>query len=105
MTLTKTSQIKKKANFYLNNAYKLDSYLWQVYGNYSRAKEKAFDYCLELVNKYKGRNFRILGANTCTFSFGFIGFVPNENTGELEESFIYITRDYDRYIPLSLLND
>lgn len=64
----------------------------EVYSRYSQAKQAAYDYCMNLVREYYGYSPRIIGANTCTFSFGFIGVIDGK------EAFFYITRDYDRYI-------
>ena len=51
--------------------------LYDCYDRPSTAKERAFKYCEELRDKYQDVETRsyygILGYNTCTFSYGFIG--------------------------------
>jgi hypothetical protein len=89
MTHTTNKQIKQAQRVH-ENATACN--LWQVYGNYSHAKQRAFEYCLELMNKYRGSMGRILTYNTFCFSFGFIGEINGKS------AFFYITRDNDRYI-------
>lgn len=67
-------------------------FLHEVYNTWSNAKENAYAYCMGLMLKYHGNTPRIIGANTCTFSLGFIGEIDGR------KAFFYITRDYDRYI-------
>lgn len=88
----------------IKNAYEsyLKSYnycLSDCYSNWSYHKEDAFNYCRDLVNKYEGRQGRIIGYCIMSFSYGFIGKINNK------EAFFYITRDYDRYIYLEDLED
>jgi len=73
----------KKSNFI---------HLWDCYDRYSHAKERAFDYCRQLMFKYEGFDLRIIGFNCMQFSAGF-QFVDKE-TGALK--FMYITKAYDR---------
>lgn len=68
--------------------------LRDVYSSFSGAKESAYDYCCELFRKYDGERFRIIGANTFGFSVGFLADID----GKI--SFVYITKDYDRYAPI-----
>ena len=69
--------------------------LSQCYNNYSIAKGRAFDYCLELVLKYQGGvTYRIISYNQTMFTFGFIGQY------EGKKAFFYITKDYDRVMLL-----
>ena len=68
--------------------------LRDCYGSYSYAKERAFNYCKELCDKYNGTGLKIIGYNTCGFSCGFVGLVDNKKV------FVYITKDYDRYLEL-----
>lgn len=75
---------KKSSNYILEDCY----------GHYSHAKNKAMKYCIDLQFKYNGRGLQIIGYNSHTFSVGFIGTVDGK------ESFVYITKTYDRYIPL-----
>lgn len=94
MTKTTSKQIKNAyESFKRSSAYSLHD----VYGSYSQAKENAYNYCRNLCRQYDGTSFAIIGANTMTFSAGFIGTVDGE------ECFVYITKSYDRYIPLSLI--
>lgn len=67
-------------------------FLHEVYSRWSQAKESAYNYCTNLMVEYQGHTPRIIGANTCTFSLGFIGEIDGR------KAFFYITRDYDRYI-------
>lgn len=69
-----------------------ETHLGEVYNTWSNAKERAYDYCLELVRKYNGYNYRILGANSCVFSFGFIGEINGR------KAFFYITHTADRFM-------
>lgn len=89
MKHTKNAQIKGAFTAYQRATAR---YLHEVYRSWSNAKESAYDYCTDLMLKYQGHSPRIIGANTCTFSFGFIGVIDGK------EAFFYITRDYDRYI-------
>lgn len=67
MTTIKAST--KKGQTMLNNAKNHEGvYLWQVYGNASRAKENAWEWCFEQFTKENGRNFRIISHNTFAFS-------------------------------------
>ena len=68
--------------------------LGHVYGRYSEAKARAWDYCLSLADKYNGGALRILSANTMIFTVGFVGEINNR------KAFFYITPSYDRYIYL-----
>ena len=69
-----------------------DRTLHDVYATYSIAKEKAYAYCVQLMNKYNGYDLRIISHNTNKFTVGFIGYVNDELC------FFYITADYDRYM-------
>lgn len=69
------------------------SNLWNCYGRYSHAKEKAFDYCRQLCYVFGGYNMRIVSHNTFTFCVKF-DFVHPE-TGVLCTA--YITPAYNRY--------
>lgn len=66
----------------------------ECYNNPSYAKQNAFEYCLALHQKYNGNyNYVILGYNSMSFSFAFIGKHPENN----RDIFVYITKDYDRF--------
>lgn len=69
--------------------------LSDVYDSCSDAKHKAYDYCLELFEKYHGTNFRIVGHNCMVFTVAFEGVLPE--TGEV--GIFVITRDYDYFHP------
>lgn len=83
------------ARYIKSNLYTLAD----CYTSNSRAKENAFAYCRELVEKYNGRQGRIIGYNSQTFSYGFIGYIGNK------QAFFYITKDYDRFILVDELED
>lgn len=72
--------------------------LQYAYKSYSTSKAEAFDYCLDVACRlfaYRYGRVKILGSNSHTFSVGFYGMYDNEMV------FVYITKDYDRYIKLS----
>lgn len=62
-----------KEAMYITAMYKRssDTELWQVYGNYSRAKAEAFDYCKRLMAEHDGSDLRILSHNTFMFTAAF----------------------------------
>lgn len=92
MTHTKNATIKHAFERYANsNLYTLRD----CYAKHSTAKENAYHYCIRLyLDTPAGRQPRIIGYNSMTFSFGFIG----KHNGK--DAFFYITRDYDRFIYL-----
>ena len=45
--------------------------LWEVYGKYSHAKQRAMDYCKELQYRLNGYEATITGAATYFFSYAF----------------------------------
>lgn len=94
MTKCTSKQIKNAYKQFLKSC---NYSLYDCYGNFSRAKENAFKYCLNLVNKYNGIHYKIIGFNSMQFSFGFVGEIDGQ------KAFFYITKDYDRFIPLNLL--
>lgn len=95
MTYNKTKTIKNAYEIYLkSNLYTLND----CYANASYNKQKAYNYCRDLLVKYNGRQGRILGYNTMVFSYGFIGEMDGK------PAFFYITRDHDRYIFVEDLN-
>ena len=95
MTHTTAKVIKNAYNAYLNSN---DCTLFDCYKNASYYKQRAYDYCLSLVQKYNGQAWCITGYNSQVFSFGFIGEIDGK------AAFFYITRDYDRYIYLDELD-
>lgn len=100
--------MKRTNNKQINEAYQ--RYLFgttngDIYSAYQRPsvrKVHAWNSCEELCRKYEGTGLRIIGHNSMIFSAGFIGYVENEETGELEKSFVYITPSYNRYMPLEV---
>ena len=83
------------ARAYLNYLHSRNTTLNECYARHSYAKDDAFDYCIGLMHMYNGYGLKIIGYNQMTFSVGFIG----EYNGE--ESFYYITANYDRAMTLS----
>ena len=67
----------------------------QCYTKHSYAKDMAFEYCIDLMRRYDGYGLKIIGYNQMTFSAGFIGIYDGD------ESFFYITVNYDRVMTLS----
>lgn len=78
------------------SSYQQSNYytLRDCYASYSYAKERAFNYCKELCDKYNGNGLKIISYNIFGFSCGFIGIIDNKKV------FVYITKDYDRYLEL-----
>lgn len=68
---------KKAQNLIHNYEYANASELWQVYDNYSYAKQRAFEWCKERMHELDGYGFRICTFNTfqftCAFKFMFEG--------------------------------
>ena len=91
----KTQNIKDAYHRYLMST---DYDLQDVYTTCSLRKAYAYNYCIELMNKYDGHTLKIIGYNTTTFSAGFIGVVDGK------DAFVYITKSYDRFIYLDELN-
>lgn len=85
------SRIRAAADRYIYYKKSRVDCLEDVYTTYSKAKQHAYDYCLRLCAKYNGHEFRIISANTCSFSVGFEFEHPE--TGLL--MFAYITKDYN----------
>ena len=46
--------------------------LEDCYNNYSYAKERAFDYCINKMQEMGGKYGCIISYNTCFFSFAFV---------------------------------
>lgn len=69
-----------------------DRELYQVYNNYSRNKEYAFERCRSLMYDLEGYGLRIISSNSMQFT---VGFEFQDTSGS--PMFAYITRDYDRY--------
>lgn len=59
----------KKGQAMINSANHYEGYsLRDVYGNYSYAKENAYNYCIAQCAKENGYNFHICSHNTFSFS-------------------------------------
>lgn len=67
MTIIKAET--KKGQSMIERANNCEGYsLHDVYGSFSRAKENAWEYCLNLCHKENGYNFHIISFNTFGFS-------------------------------------
>ncbi|MBO5828909.1 MAG: hypothetical protein J6R59_10730 [Paludibacteraceae bacterium] len=67
--MTTIKATTKRGQTMLNNASYNEGYsLRDVYGNFSYAKEKAYNYCLAQCAKENGYNFHICSHNTFNFS-------------------------------------
>ena len=87
-----TTQMKNAYHQFLGQYFQS---LRDCYDRPSEAKEAAYDYCLDLCNRYNcSYNYTIMGYNTFSFSFGFAGEINGK------EAFFYITKSYDRFIYL-----
>lgn len=105
MKIQNTKQLRGQYELYDNirNArftgyYRYGRSLDDVYDSYSSAKQRAWNYCESLMNEYDGNGMIILGHNCMTFSVGFIGYINGL------KHFFYITRDYDRALPLEKMD-
>lgn len=65
--------------------------LSDVYGSYSTAKERAYNYCTKLCDRFNGWGFQIVGHNCMTFSVQFKFENPLNGCIMLA----HITRDYN----------
>lgn len=63
--------------------------LYDVYGRYSSAKAKAWDYCKELMYKFNGYGLKVISANGYQFTAGFM-FEEDGKT-----MFMYISKSHD----------
>lgn len=105
MRIQNTKQLRSVFNLYqsVRNAtitgyWKYGRTLDDVYNNYSSAKKRAYWYCEDLMKAHDGDGLIILGHNCMTFSVGFIGYINGL------KHFFYITRDYDRALPLEKID-
>ena len=73
--------------------------IFSAYEKPSIYKTRAWDRCVEMMNSYDGYGFIILGHNCMQFSVGFIGYIDGL------KHFFYITRDYDRAMPLEKMDE
>ena len=67
--------------------------LSNCYASYSENKERAYNYCLNLMRKLNGFGLKIISYNCMFFTVGFLFTDPE--TGVIR--FAYITKDYDRF--------
>lgn len=65
--------------------------LYHAYTRPSTAKERAWNYCVELMVKYNGYGLKVLSYNTFMFTAAFL-FTDPEN-GNIK--MMYITPNYD----------
>jgi len=72
--------------------------IWDAYEKPSIYKVRAWERCKGLAVELDGTTPLILGKNTMQFSVGFIGYVNGL------KAFIYITKDYNRYMPLEKMD-
>lgn len=63
--------------------------LYDVYGRYSAAKAKAWDYCKELMYQFNGYGLKVIHANGYQFTAGFM-FEEDGKT-----MFMYISKSHD----------
>ena len=83
-----TTKIEHKE--YYKKLFSTDSiYLEDCYDKFSRAKEKAYNYCLDFYEELDGYHFRITGYNCNTFTCAYL-FDTSEN-----QYIIVHTRTYD----------
>lgn len=90
----KKSNTKTLKNAYENWQQSSNYTLRDCYSSYSCEKGRAFNYCKELCEKYNGYGLKIISYNIFGFSCGFVGLIDNKKV------FVYITKDYDRYLEL-----
>ena len=95
--------LEKSVTKFMKQKYRdyIRSDMYSLYDKYqcpSIAKHRAWDYCEDLCKDYNGHGLRLVGGNTMSFSAGFLCDVDGE------PSYVHITKDYDRYIPLSVFD-
>ena len=105
MLIQNTKQLRAMHDLYhgiryaeFTGYYRYGRDLDDVYDSYSDAKRRAYQYCLNLMEEYDGDGIVILAHNCMTFSVGFYGYINGL------KHFFYITRDYDRALPLEKIN-
>lgn len=90
-----TATLRRAYNNYCGSSNRI---LSDVYGSYSTAKDNAYNYCVDLMEKYNGNDLRIISYNTFMFSAGFTFEVLDNETNEVRRAFCYITPSYDRFM-------
>lgn len=82
-------QVEIYKRYQNSNDYCLD----HVYGRYSREKERAWDYCLNMfLSKPNATGLKVISYNTFQFTAGF-EYCDEETDKDM---FMYITRDHVR---------
>ena len=90
-----TATLKRAYQDYCGSSHRT---LSDVYGRYSTAKDNAYTYCVDFMEKFNGNDLRIISYNTFMFSAGFTFEVLDSETGEVKRAFCYITPAYDRFM-------
>ena len=62
---------KKQNAMYENYKCAHATHIDQLYGNFSSAKLRAYEYCSTDCVNHRGYDFRVFGANSCFFSAAF----------------------------------
>ena len=71
--MTKLKRNTKRAKTFIKEYWTSTRYnLDDCYNNYSSAKERAYDYCINKQNKMSGYDGRIISYNCCFFSYAFM---------------------------------
>ncbi|MBO6272780.1 hypothetical protein J6O48_08385 [bacterium] len=93
MTKKQTGLFNSYYHAYMNGA---KTELYQVYGNYSRAKQAALDYCKVLQNRFGGYNATIVGHSSHFFSYAFLYYDADIK----KECLCYCTHANDYKFPI-----
>lgn len=89
MTVTNQKRVARgNTNRYANST---DYSLYHAYARPSVAKQRAWAYCEELMNKYEGWGLKVLSYNTFMFTAAFL--FEDKETGVIQ--MMYITPNYD----------
>ena len=86
------NQLKEKYQQYQNST---NYGLYDVYNSFSREKENAYIYCVNLCDKNNGENLKIVSYCINQFTMGF-EFTNDDG----KKCFCWITKDYDRFCEL-----
>lgn len=96
--MIKLTQIKRQLgieNQYDRNFNSGRTDLQHFYGRYSYAKEKAMEYCKDLMFELDGYGGAIINHNTFIFTYGFYYDKVDDETGEVYQNFCYITPSHN----------
>ena len=63
--------------------------------HYSREKEKAYDYCVNLERKYNCTLGGCISANIVQFTYAFVCDIEDDETGEVNQYLVFITKAYN----------